>query len=40
MLLYLAALVVALLGIATNAWVWVTTGAVLAIFFGVVWTTK
>ena len=39
-LLYLAGVAVALLGIATSAWVWVTVGALLAIFLSVVWTTK
>ena len=40
MLLYLAAVVVALLGAATSVWVWVTIAALLAIFFSFAWVTK
>ena len=40
MLLYLAAVAVALLGIATPVWVWLTVVAMLAIFLSVAWTTK
>ena len=40
MLLFLAAVAVALLGIATSAWGWVTIGAVLVIFFSFAWATK
>ena len=40
MLVYLAGIVVALLGVATTAWLWVTLGVALAIFFSFAWATK
>ena len=40
MLLYLVGIVVALLGVATSAWLWVTLGVALVIFFSFACVTK
>ena len=40
MLLYLVGIVVALLGVATSAWLWVTLAVALVVFVRFAWVTK